>query len=337
MGVIGRRALEEAMKRREFIAVLSGAAAWPFVARAQEAGKIPRIGYLSPRPKLSPVDRSFMQGLGELGYIDDKNILIEFRFAAGNFKRLPAMAAELVRLNVDVIVTVVTQASLAAKGATKTIPVVMLAVSDPIAAGLIKSLARPGGNVTGTSSQTAEVQGKSLQLLKQVVPKLRRVAVLWNPANAIFQTQMLQAAKEAAIALDLKLHEFGVRNPNELDHVFAAISNAHVGALMVLGDPTLIVHKAQIIKFAAKIRLPAIYATKDHAEAGGLITYGPDYAAQYRRGAFYVDKILKGVKPADLPVEQPTKFELAINLKTAKALGLQIPPALLIRADKVIE
>jgi putative ABC transport system substrate-binding protein len=325
------------MKRREFIAVLGGAAAWPFVARAQEAGKIPRIGYLSPRPKLSLVDRSFMQGLGELGYVDDKNILIEFRFAAGNFKRLPAMAAELVRLNVDVIVTVVTQASLAAKGATKTIPVVMLAVSDPIAAGLIKSLARPGGNITGTSSQTAEVQGKSLQLLKQVVPKLRRVAVLWNPANAIFQTQMLQAAKEAAIALDLKLHEFGVRNPNELDHVFAAISNAHVGALMVLGDPTLIVHKAQIIKFAAKIRLPAIYATKDHAEAGGLIAYWPDYAAQFRRGAFYVDKILKGVKATDLPVEQPTKFELAINLKTAKALGLQIPPALLIRADKVIE
>jgi putative ABC transport system substrate-binding protein len=247
------------------------------------------------------------------------------------------MAAGLVRLNVDVIFTVVTQASLAAKAATKTIPVVMLAVSDPVASGLVTSLARLGGNITGTSSQTAEVQGKSLQLLKEIVPKLRRVAVLWNPANAIFQAQMLQAAKEAAVALGLELHEFGARNTDELDHAFAAISNARVDALMVLGDPTLVVHKARIIDFAARHHLPAIYGTEDHAEAGGLITYGPDYAAQYGRGAFYVDKILKGAKPADLPVEQPTKFELAINLKTARALGLTTPPMLLVRADKVIE
>jgi putative ABC transport system substrate-binding protein len=325
------------MTRREFIAVLGSAAAWPLAVRAQDAGKIPRIGYLSPGTKLSLLDRSFLQGLRELGYVEGKNILIEYRFAGGKFKRLPAMAAELVQLDVDVIVARVTQASLAAKAATKTIPVVMLGVSDPVGSRLVTSLARPGGNITGTSSQTAEVQGKSLELLKEIVPKLSRVAVLWNPANPIFQAQMLKATKRAAGVLGLQLREFGARNPNEFDNAFAAIINARVDALMVFGDPTLVAHKARIINFAARHHLPAIYGTEDHAEAGGLITYAPDYAAQFRRGAFYVDKILKGTKPADLPVEQPTKFELAINLKTAKALGLQIPPALLIRADKVIE
>jgi putative ABC transport system substrate-binding protein len=325
------------MTRREFIAVLGSAAAWPLAVRAQKAGKIPRIGYLSPGTKLSLLDRSFLQGLRELGYVEGKNILIEYRFAGGKFKRLPAMAAELVQLDVDVIVARVTQASLAAKAATKTIPVVMLGVSDPVGSRLVTSLARPGGNITGTSSQTAEVQGKSLELLKEIVPKLSRVAVLWNPANPIFQAQMLKATKRAAGVLGLQLREFGARNPNEFDNAFAAIINARVDALMVFGDPTLVAHKARIINFAARHHLPAIYGTEDHAEAGGLITYSPDYAAQFRRGAFYVDKILKGTKPADLPVEQPTKFELAINLKTAKALGLQIPPALLIRADEVIE
>jgi putative ABC transport system substrate-binding protein len=325
------------MTRREFIAVLGSAAAWPLAVRAQEAGKIPRIGFLSPGTKSSLLDRSFLQGLRELGYVEGKNILIEYRFAGGKFKRLPAMAAELAQLDVDVIVARVTQASLAAKGATRTIPVVMLGVSDPVGSRLVTSLARPGGNITGTSSQTAEVQGKSLELLKEIVPKLSRVAVLWNPANPIFQAQMLKATKRSAGVLGLKLREFGARNPSEFDHTFAAISNARVDALMVFGDPTLVAHKARIINFAARHHLPAIYGTEDHAEAGGLITYSPDYAAQFRRGAFYVDKILKGTKPADLPVEQPTKFELAINLKTAKALGLQIPPALLIRADEVIE
>jgi putative ABC transport system substrate-binding protein len=325
------------MRRREIIAVLGGAAAWPLAARAQESGKIPRIGYLSSRSRLSLFDHNFLQALHGLGYVEGKNIFVEYRFAGGKFKKLSTLASELVRLNVDVIVARVTQASLAAKAATKTIPVVMLAVSDPIASGLVTSLARPGGNITGTSSQTAEVQGKSLDLLKQIVPKLRRVAVLWNPANAIFQAQMLQAAKEAAVALDLELHEFGARDANDLDGAFEAISNSRVDALMVLGDPTLVAYKGRIIDFAARHHLPAIYGTEDHAEAGGLITYGPDYAAQFRRGAYYVDKILKGTKPTDLPVEQPTKFELAINLKTANALGLRIPPALLIRADKVIE
>jgi putative ABC transport system substrate-binding protein len=325
------------MTRREFIAVLSGAVAWPLALRAQQAQKVRRIGYLSASPELSARGHIFVQELRELGYVDGKNIFIEYRFAGGKFKQLPTLASELVRLNVDLIVAVVTQASLAAKAATKTIPIVMLGVSDPVASGLVASLARPGNNVTGTSAQIAEVQGKSLQLLKEVLPKLSRVAVLWNPSNAIFQAQMMQAAKNAAVTLGLELHAFGARNADELHSAFEAIRNSRVSALLVLGDPTLIAHKAQIIEFAAESRLPAIYATEDHAEVGGLITYGPDMDAQFRRGAFYVDKILKGAKPADLPVEQPTKFELAINLKTAKTLGLQIPPALLIRADKVIQ
>jgi putative ABC transport system substrate-binding protein len=324
------------MRRREFIAVLGGAAAWPLAARAQEVGKIPRIGYLSPRTGLSRPDDNFLQALRGLGYIEGKNIFIEYRFAGGEFQRLRGLAADLVQLNVDVIVTVVTQASLAAKEATETIPVVMLGVSDPVASGLVTSLAHPGGNITGTSSETAEVSGKSLESLKEIVPELLRVAVLWNPANAIFQAQSLKEAERAAGALGLELREFGARNSDELDRAFAGISNARVGALMVLGDPTLNVHKARIIDFAATHHIAAIYGTVEHTEAGGLVSYGPDYAAQFGRGAFYVDKILKGVKPADLPVEQPTKFELVINLATAKALGLTIPQSLLLRADRVI-
>ncbi len=326
------------MKRRDFIALFGWAAAtWPLPLRAQQARKVPRIGFLSPNARLSARDREFVQALHELGYVDGKTVRIEYRFAEGKFMRLPALASELVRLNVDVIVTGVTQASLAAKAATKTIPVVMLAVSDPVASELVASLARPGNNITGTSAQLAEVQGKSLQLLKEIVPELGRVAVLWNPGNAIFQAQMLQAAKDAGVALKLELHEFGARNTEELHSAFEQIQHARVGALLVLGDPTLIAYKVQIIKFAAQSRLPAIYATEDHAEAGGLLTYGPDMDAQFRRGAVYVDKILKGAKPADLPVEQATKFKFAINLTTAKTLGLQIPPGLLIRADKVVE
>jgi putative ABC transport system substrate-binding protein len=326
------------MRRRDFIIFLGGvAAAWPLSLRAQQAPQVRRIGYLSSNSELSARDQQFIQGLRELGYVDGKNILIEYRFAGGKFEQLPALAAELARLNLDVIVARVTAASLAAKAATGTIPIVMLAVSDPIASGLVASLARSGNNITGTSSQIAEVQGKSLELIKEIVPDLNRVAVLWNPGNAIFQAQMLQSAREAAIALGLDLHEFGARNAKELDSAFEAIRNARVDALLVLGDPILRNHRTKIIEFAAKSRLPAIYATEEHAEGGGLMTYGPDMDAQFERGAIYVDKILKGAKPADLPIEQPTKFKFSINLKTAKALGLQIPPELIVRADKVIE
>lgn len=326
------------MKRRAFIALLGGATiAWPSALRAQQARKVPRIGYLSPGTELSPRERAFLQGLRELGYVDGKNILIEYRFAGGDFKRLPALALELVRLNVDVIVARVTQASLAAKEATTTIPIIMLGVSDPVSCGLVASLARSGNNITGTSSQIAEVQDKSLELLRDVVPRLSRVAVLWNPGNAIFQAQMLQATKQAAGALSLELQEFGARNLIELGKALDAIRKSSVGALFVLGDPTLAAHKAQIIDFAAQSGLPALYALEDHAEAGGLMTYGPDMVAQFRRGADYVDKILNGANPTDLPIEQPTRFRFAINLKTAKTLGLQIPPEILVLADKVIE
>ncbi len=326
------------MRRRDFIKLFGGAAAaWPLAARAQQAAKVPRIGYLSPATKLSPRDRSFLQALHELGYVEGKNILIEYRFAAGKFDRLADLAAELVQLDVDVIVAVVTQASLAAKAATKTIPVVMLGVADPVASGLVTSLARPGANVTGTSSMTTEVTGKSLELLKELIPKLSRVAVLWNPANAVFQAQMLKASERVAHVLGLQLQEVGARGSGQLDRAFDAIAKANVGAVLVLADPIFAVHRARIIDFAAKTRLPAVYGITDHATAGGLMSYAPDMAGQFRRAAVYVDKILKGAKPAELPVEQPTRFELVINRKTAKTLGLVIPPSLLARADKLIE
>ena len=282
-------------------------------------------------------DETFRQGLRDLGYVDGANIVIEYRFADGRFERLPALAADLVRLNVDVIVASVTQASLAARDATKTIPIVIAGVSDPVGSGLIANLARPGGNITGTSSQTSEVVGKSLEFLKETIPGIVRVAALWNPANAVFQTQMLKEAEAAAAALKIQLEGFGARNAEELGTAFTAITLERADALLVLADPLLISHQKLIIDYALKRRLPAIYATKDHAAAGGLMTYGPNIEGQFRRAATYVDKILKGAKPADLPVEQPTQFELVINLKTAKALGITIPTTLLARADEVIE
>ena len=329
------------MKRREFITLLGGAAAaWPVVAHGQQPGKLPRIGYLSPSSAASGFlgrDNAFREGLSELGYAEGKNIIIEYRFADGQFDRLAALAAELVALNVDIIVAVVTQASVVAKEATATIPIVMVAVSDPLGSGLVPSLARPGGNVTGTASQTTEMVGKSLQLLKEVAPKAARVAVLWNPDNAVFQAQMLKETRRAGAALGLQLTDFGTRNPAELDRSFAAITEQSADALVVLADPFLLLHRGEIVGFAERRRLPAVYGIKDYAAAGGLMTYAADMLEQFRRATAYVDKILKGAKPADLPVEQPTKFELVINLKTAKALGLEIPLPLLARADEVIE
>jgi len=325
------------MKRRTFIKGLVGSAvAWPFAARAQQAEKVPKIGYLAPSSASARAE-VFRQGLRELGYVEGKNIVIEYRFAEGEFDRLPDLAAELARLEVDVIVSVATQASLAAKGATRTIPIVMANVSDPVGSGLVASLARPGANVTGMASMTAEVVGKSLELLKETVPKLSRVAVLWNPENAIFQAQMLRETQIAAGALGVVLQTFGARGADEFDRAFAAINRAHVGALLVLADNILILHRAQILDFAEKSRLPAMYGSREHAADGGLMAYGPRYDDLFRRAASYVDKILKGAKPADLPVEQPTKFEFVINVKTAKALGLTIPIPLLGRADEVIE
>jgi putative tryptophan/tyrosine transport system substrate-binding protein len=329
------------MRRREFITLLGGAAVvWPFAARAQQVGKVPRIGYLSPgsaTPGPLAYHDEFRRGLRELGYVEGRNIVIEYRFADGNFDRLAQLAAELVQLNVDVIVSVVTQASLAAKNATRTIPIVIVSVGDPVGAGLVASLARPDANVTGNSAMTTEVIGKSLGLFKQTVPKVSPMAVLWNPDNVVYQGQILRETEVAARTLGIPLQMFGARSPDEFDRTFAAIADARAASLLVLPDPVFSAYTARIADLANKSRLPAMYGLREDAAAGGLLAYGPKYADLYRRAASYVDKILKGAKPADLPVEQPTKFEFIINLKTARTLGLTIPAGILAIADEVIE
>ena len=329
------------MKRREFITMLGGAAAaWPLTARGQQAATIPRIGYLSPGSAsggFQDRDEAFRQALRDLGYVENSTIAIQYRFAEGRFDRLPELATELVRLNVDVLVAVVTQASLAAKDATNSIPIVMVAVSDPVSSGLVASLRHPGANVTGTSGMTGEVVGKSLELLREAVPGISRVAVLWNPDNPVFQTQLLRGAQAAAAVLGVQLKTFGMQGPDELDRAFSAITAERADALLVLADPGLALHQQRIVAFAERSRLPAMYGIKEFAASGGLMTYAANMMDQFRRAASYVDKILKGAKAADLPVEQPTKFELVINLKTARALGLDVPTTLLGRADEVIE
>jgi putative ABC transport system substrate-binding protein len=328
------------MRRREFITLLGGAAGWPLAARAQQVGKVPRIGYLSPgsaSPGPLAYHDEFQRGLRELGYVEGRNIVIDYRFAEGKFDRLDQLAAELVRLNVNIIVSVVTQASLAAKNATSTIPIVIVSVADPVGAGLVASLARPGANVTGNSAMTNEVIGKSLALLKQTVPIVSPVAVLWNPNNVTYQGQILRETEMAAGKLGVELQTFGVRAPDEFDPTFAAITSARAASLLVLPDPLFSAYTARIADLADKSRLPAMYGLKEDVAAGGLMAYGPKYADLYWRAASYVDKILKGAKPADLPVEQPTKFEFIINLKTARTLGITIPAGILAIADEVIE
>lgn len=324
------------MRRRDVLFLAGGATLLSLPARSQQ-NEIPRIGFLSPAAALSPLDRAFVSGLRELGYVEGKNILIEYRFAEGEFQRLPELALELVQLRVEVIAAVVTQASLAAQRATDTIPVVMLAVSDPIGSGLVKSLARPEANITGTASMTAEVVGKSLEILKEVVPDATRVAILWNPGNAVFQHQLLKEAKRAAELLSFEVRTFGVQTPDEIDEAFAAMTEANFPALLVAGDPILIRHHRLIIEHAERSQLPAMYSNREIAEAGGLMAYGPSMETQFRRAATYVDRLLKGAAPADLPVERPTQFELVINLRGAEALGLTLPLPLLARADEVIE
>src|SRR5262245_19911704 len=328
------------IRRRKFLATLGGAAAWPLAAGAQPVGKVPRIGYLSPgsaSPGPLAYHDEFQRGLRELGYVEGRKIVIEYRFADGKFDRLGALAAELVQLNVDVIVSVVTQASLAAKNATGTIPIVIVSVGDPVGAGLVASLARPGANVTGNSARTIEVIGKSLGLFKQTVPRVSPMAVLWNPNNVVYQGQILQETEAKARTLGIELQMFGARGPEEFDSTFAAITGASVASLLVLADPLFSAYTARIADFADKSHLPAMYGLREHGAAGGLMAYGPNYAELYLRAASYVDRILKGAKPADLPVEQPTKFQFVINLKTATTLGLTIPPGVLAIADEVIE
>jgi len=309
----------------------------PLAAEAQQPVRVPRIGFLWPSP---PSERqylldAFRQGLRELGYIESRNIVVEVRSAEGKYDRLPALATELVHLKVDVIVTTASPATMAAQQATKTIPIVMAVVVDPVATGFIASLARPGGNITGVSIMASDLVGKQLDLLKQVVP-IFQVVVLWNPANPGNAPQ-LREAEVAARKLGVRLKPLEARNPDDLDNAFAAMTKERPSGLIVLVDTMLVGHRARLADLAAKSRIPAIYGLRDHVEAGGLMAYSANLTEMYRRAATYVDKILKGAKPADLPVEQPTKFELVINLKTAKALGLTIPQSVLIRADEIIQ
>jgi putative ABC transport system substrate-binding protein len=328
------------MDRRAFIGTLAGSLfAAPLVAEAQQVGQVPRIGFLSVT---SPSDRpplldAFRQRLRELGWVEGQNIVIDYRYAEGRVDRLPDLAAELVRLKVDLIVSWGTQGVTAAKNATETIPIVMIAVRDPVGTGLIASLARPGGNVTGVSGYAGlEIVARQLELLKETVPKIRRVAILSNPANAYHQLAIREVTV-AARSLGVQLQLLEARGPNEFDGAFAAMAKERVGALLVLSDAMLSSHRIRLADLAARSRLPSAYAVRESVEAGGLMSYGPSFLDLYRRSAAYVDKILKGAKPADLPVQQPTQFELVINLKTAKALGLTIPQSLLQRADQVIE
>jgi putative ABC transport system substrate-binding protein len=326
------------VKRRDFITLLGGAAAWPLAAGAQQPARVPRIGFLgnSTAALEANLVEPFRDGLRELGYEEGRNVLIDYRWAEGDYQRFPALIAELIALQVDVFVTAGTPAALAVKKATTSIPLVMVAVGDPVGTGLVASFARPGGNSTGLTSLTPELEGKRLELLREVVPKLSYVAILWNPDNAYMITTEREV-QAAAKVLRMKVLSLGVRTPEELDTAFASILREQPGALNVLADRLFLHNRTHIVDFALHHRLPGVHAYRELVLAGGLMSYGPSYADMHRRAAIYVDKILKGVKPADLPVQAPTKFELVINLKTAKALGLTVPPTLVALADEVIE
>jgi putative ABC transport system substrate-binding protein len=324
------------MDRRTFMATIAaGLGAAPFAAHAQRESKIPRIGYLTPGTGAN--EELFWTELRRLGYVEGRNIAVEYRSAHGDLDKLPAFAAELVRLKVDIIVAVVTRASLAAKQATATIPIVIVAVSDPVASGLVSNLARPGGNITGTCGVGADVVAKQLELVRTLLPNAVRVTALWNPSNRTFQQQLLNEAISAAPKLQLQLQSVEARAPDELDRAFVAISKGRPDALLILADPMFGSNAKRIADLALEHHLPAVSMIRAFAEAGVVATYGQSFADSYRRAATYVDRILKGAKPGDLPVEQPTKIELVINLKTAKALGLTVPQSLLLRADEVLQ
>jgi putative tryptophan/tyrosine transport system substrate-binding protein len=329
------------MNRRDTVLALLALGAAPFAAEAQQAAKVARIGYLATNPASNPhLREAFRQGLRDLGYVEGRNLVIEYRDAEGKVERLPALAAELVALKVDVIVTEgSTLAARVAKEATRTIPIVFAGVGDPVESGLVTSLARPGGNVTGLSSLGPELVGKRLELLKQAVPGVDRVAVLWLPGALGERTDkdMLKEEEAAARALGVRLQFVEARGADEFARAFSDMSSARAGALTVLPSNRFLREHRRLVDLAAENRLPAVYTSREFVDAGGLMSYGANFADLHRRAATYVDKILKGVKPGDLPVEQPTKFELVINLKTAKALGITIPQSVLARADEVIQ
>ena len=326
------------MQRREFITLVAGAAAWPLVARAQQAAKIPRIGLLSPfaPADTAPWHQAFLRGLSDLGWVDGKNIAIEYRYSDGRNDRLPELIGDLVRLKVDIIVTAVTNDTLAAKNAAGGIPIVMAAAGDPVATGIVASLARPGGNITGLSQMNPELNGKRLELLKEIAPNISSLAVFLNPEDpisALGQNEIELPARK----MKIEVHSFEVRNTLDLNKALQEATKARVDALAIMPNPVFVTNLKLIADFAIQNRVPSVFHLREYAKAGGLVSYGVDRADLFRRAATFVDKILKGANPADLPIEQPTKFELTINLKTAKALGLTVPPKLLLTADEVIE
>ncbi len=312
----------------------------PLAAQAQSARNVRTVGFLGPPPSAGGLVQAFQQGLRDLGYVEGQNIKIEYRYTdvalQGHPELFPRLAAELVRLKPDVLVVSVTEAALAAKNATSTIPIVMVSVPDPVGAGLVASLARPGGNATGLSRQTRDIIGKTFQLLKEALPEASRVDLLANPTDPL-SSAMVAEAKEGAKSLGVQLKIVEARAPTELEAAFSTMRADRAGAILVVGGAGFYLNRTQIVDLALRNRLPSVFQNREFVEAGGLLSYAPSTVANYRRAAFFVDKILKGTKPADLPVEQPSKYELVINLKTAKALGLTIPPSLLQRADQVIE
>jgi putative ABC transport system substrate-binding protein len=325
------------MRRREFITLLGGAAAaWPLAARAQQPGKLPTIGFLGASPSIdSQRVAAFVQRLRELTWIDGRNLAIEYRWAEGRNERYAENAAELVRLKVDVIVTVATPPTVAAKQATAVIPIVFAAASDPVGTGLVASLARPGGNVTGLANQISDTGGKKLELLREAVPGLRRLAIMANVGNPATVLDMAEA-QAAARALGLGVTTSEIWRAEDISAAFDALKG-RADALYVCVDPLVNTHRIRVNTLALAARLPTMHGLREYVEAGGLMSYGPNLPDLLRRAADYVDKILRGAKPSDIPVEQPTKFDLIINLTTAKALGLEISPLLLARADEVIE
>ena len=329
------------MKRRELVALIGGAAAsslsWSLAARAQP-GKVWRIGMLDTTSAQlnAPNLDAFRRGLRQLGYVEGQNLAIDYRSADGRLDRIPELASELVRRNVDIIVTRGTPSALAAKNATATIPIVMAAIGEPVETGLVASLARPGGNVTGLSAFVTELVAKRVELLREVIPRIARLALLDNMSNRSVPPQW-EETKRAAGALGIEPQLLDVRKPEDIERAFDAAVAQRADALAVGNDSVVIASRRRVAELAEKFRLPAIYATREFVDSGGLLSYAAHYPDLYRRAAAYVDKIFKGEKPADLPVEQPTKFEMVVSLKAAKAIGLEFPPLLLARADEVIE
>jgi putative tryptophan/tyrosine transport system substrate-binding protein len=322
------------VKRREFIGLVGGVAAWPLAASAQQQGKIVTIGVLAIEP-WSPID-TFRRALHDLGYIEGRNVRFEYRYAKGDNERLPELANDLVSLNVDVILTWGTNAVLAAKQATATIPIVMGAIGDPVGSGIVTNLAHPGGNITGCSSRAVELEAKRLQLLKELVPGLSRVAILVNPTNH-YMPLALQSARKGAQVLHVSLAIYEVHDTTTLDAAFVALTKDWPDGLMLPADTFLVSQRNRIAQFAIENKLPSVYSFREYIEAGGLVAYTPNYHDLFRRAAKCVDKISRGTKPGEIPIEHSTRFQLLINLKIARAIGLTVPPRLLARADELIE